>query len=109
MKRQNGIFFIIIVILFLVSAVINLSQPYFINFESPRIPLINKNISIYWSFKGINPKLYLEPLQINRDLSFRKGLDLQGGTSVTLRADMKGIPQDQRDNALESAKTVIER
>ncbi len=39
----------------------------------------------------------------------KKGLDLQGGTSITLQADMKSIPADQRDNALESAKTVIER
>lgn len=41
-------------------------------------------------------------------LHFRKGLDLEGGTSITLKADMKGILPDERDNALESAKTVIE-
>ncbi len=41
--------------------------------------------------------------------NFKKGLDLEGGTSVTLRADMKSIPSAQRDNALASAKEVIER
>lgn len=42
-------------------------------------------------------------------MSFRLGLDLQGGSSITFLADMKDIPQSERDSALESAKTVIER
>lgn len=37
------------------------------------------------------------------------GLDLQGGTQLILQADMSAISADQRDNALESAKEVIER
>ena len=44
-----------------------------------------------------------------QNLRFRKGLDLEGGTSITLQADMKNILSDQRDTALESAKSVIER
>src|SRR6266581_1519838 len=53
--------------------------------------------------------LPLKALHITHDFSFRKGLDLEGGTSITLRADMHDIPQSQRDDALDSAKTVIER
>jgi len=109
MRSRNSIFFAIIIILSLVAVIINLSQPYTINFESPKIPVINKKISIHWSIKGINPNYYLGPLHLQRDFSFKKGLDLQGGTSITLKADMKDIPLSQRDNALESAKTVIER
>ncbi len=45
----------------------------------------------------------------SKDLSFRKGLDLEGGTSITLRADMSEIAKDQRDSAIEAAKTIIER
>jgi preprotein translocase subunit SecD len=48
-------------------------------------------------------------LSINPNLKFRKGLDLEGGTSITFRANMSDIPVAQRDNALESAKEVIER
>ncbi|HKC14679.1 MAG TPA: protein translocase subunit SecD [Patescibacteria group bacterium] len=48
-------------------------------------------------------------LPIVKQLNFRKGLDLEGGTSITLRADMNNIPSSQRDTALESAKNVIER
>lgn len=46
---------------------------------------------------------------LNEKLKFRLGLDLEGGTSITLLADMKDVPPDQRDNAIDAAKTVIER
>ncbi len=44
-----------------------------------------------------------------KSLSFKEGLDLAGGTSITLKADMKNIDQSQRDKALEGVKTVIEQ
>lgn len=47
------------------------------------------------------------PLKINPSFTF--GLDLQGGTSITLEAQMKDIAGKDRKDALESAKTVIER
>lgn len=37
------------------------------------------------------------------------GLDLQGGTELILEADMDKIPLQSKDNALESAKQVIEK
>jgi len=48
-------------------------------------------------------------LSFTKSLSFKEGLDLAGGTSLTLKADMKSIDQAQRGKALESAKTVIEQ
>ena len=105
MSRQTSIYFICIITLSIIALVINLSDPIYIKYKSPKLPGINKTININWNFKGIS----LAKLGIHRDLSFRKGLDLEGGTSVVLRADMKDIPKDQRDNALESAKTVIEK
>lgn len=44
-----------------------------------------------------------------RDLSLRKGLDLQGGLQLTLEADMSEVPEGDRVQALESARAVIER
>jgi len=44
-----------------------------------------------------------------KSLSFKKGLDLAGGISMTLKADMSKISLNQRNSALDSAKTVIER
>lgn len=109
MSRRNNIYFIIILFLAVITILINLTQPFSIKFNSPNIPIINKKISINWTFPGINPKLDLGPIHLERDLSFRKGLDLQGGTSVTLKAEMKDIPEAQRNNALDSAKNVIEK
>lgn len=98
MKRQRGIYFLIIVILSIFAIIINLSQSFSFNYKS-----------IHLNFKGIDPNFYLGPLGIHRDLLFRKGLDLQGGTSVTLKADMSGIAESERNNALDSARVVIER
>ncbi|MBI5123284.1 protein translocase subunit SecD [Candidatus Roizmanbacteria bacterium] len=92
MKRINLPRFLIS-LLIVICLVINLSQPFAINIGS-----------IHQKFSGIK----LDKI-LHRNLSFHRGLDLEGGTSVTLKADMSGIPQAQRDSALDSAKTVIER
>jgi preprotein translocase subunit SecD len=63
------------------------------------LPRINK----------FDPYFFLRSFIGSKDLSFRKGLDLEGGTSITLRANMTGISKEQKATALESAKTVIER
>ncbi len=48
-------------------------------------------------------------LSFTKSLSFKEGLDLAGGTSITLKADMKNVSQAQRDMALAGVKTIIER
>src|ERR1700676_3928312 len=37
------------------------------------------------------------------------GLDLQGGTQLTLQADMSSIPADQRDTAMKGVVNVIQK
>lgn len=97
MKRPNWmLIFILVVTIF--AIVINLAQPYKFKIGSTE-----------QNFSGIPLSQTLEKIGIQRDFSLRKGLDLEGGTSITLRADMKEIPQSQRENALDSAKAVIER
>lgn len=44
-----------------------------------------------------------------RDLEIKQGLDIAGGVSVLLDADMSQIPEADRDAALNSLKDVIER
>lgn len=53
--------------------------------------------------------LLLQKIHISSTFPFQEGLDLAGGTSITLQAKMDKIPKDQRGNALDSAKDVIER
>ena len=47
--------------------------------------------------------------EFKRDLDVKLGLDLKGGTSLTLKADVSDIAQSDRDKALEAAKEVIDR
>lgn len=44
-----------------------------------------------------------------RPMDAKLGLDLQGGVQLTLRAKMDNIPNEDRQSALDSARTVIER
>lgn len=108
MRKFTTRFFIFILIIIAVTLFINLSQPYPIAIDT-KIPFINKQVSFHYTFQGINPRLITGPLGMKRDLSFKKGLDLEGGTTIVLRANMKDIPQKQRENALNSAQSVIER
>jgi preprotein translocase subunit SecD len=66
--------------------------------------------NVHFANKTFNfdPSSIFSTLKINKVLTFREGLDLKGGTSLVLRADMKNIPSDQKSSALNSAKTVIE-
>jgi len=44
-----------------------------------------------------------------KELPFNLGLDLQGGTQLIYEADVSGIAEADRDDAMESARDVIER
>ena len=52
---------------------------------------------------------FLRPLKLNSQIAFRRGLDIEGGTSMLFKADMTGVSAGQKADALKSAKTVIER
>ncbi|EKD65043.1 MAG: Protein-export membrane protein SecD [uncultured bacterium] len=58
---------------------------------------------------NFDPQRILRPFIGPNDLSYRLGLDLEGGTSITFKADMKDIAQDKRDGAIDAAKIIIER
>ncbi|MEK7570989.1 MAG: protein translocase subunit SecD [Patescibacteria group bacterium] len=96
--KQNRWFFILILFLTAISLLINFSQPY-------QIKAFGTTISI----PGLAPSTYLGFLSLKPDFSLHEGLDLAGGTSVTLRAEMDDIPDARKQAALDSAKEVIER
>ena len=66
--------------------------------DIPTIQLFGKTIS--------HPKINNGFLQ--RDLEPKLGLDLSGGVQVVMSADMSAIDEQGRDDALESAKNVVE-
>ncbi len=73
-----------------------------------KVPLFNKEISVHKTFSGFNPDLILRPLHIQKNFEFVKGLDLDGGVSITYKADTSKVANDQKQSAVESAKNVIE-
>lgn len=53
------------------------------------------------------PNIHLGSFQ--REINVRLGLDLQGGTSLVYRADVRQIPEADRTSALNGVRDVIER
>lgn len=48
-------------------------------------------------------------LSFTKSLTFKKGLDLAGGTSLTFKADLSDVGSAQKGKALDGVKNVIER
>lgn len=88
MKLQRNIF--LIILLTALALVIDAPKNYQVGNFVISSPSIN-----FGSFK--------------RELIIKQGLDLQGGTEVTLEADMKDVAQGDRQDALDSAKEIISR
>lgn len=55
------------------------------------------------------PNLTVGSVKFAPDLSYRLGLDLQGGTSLTYKVDMAKVPAAAREDAFAGARTVIDR
>lgn len=86
----------LIILLTLLSIFIDLPKEILVNKQRIQLPTLSPNIT-------------LGPIRVSRNFEFKKGLDLAGGTSIVLRADMKDIDESQRMAALDSARVVIER
>lgn len=103
MKRPK-LFFLFLVALTILAIFIDLPK---FSFVTPQLPIVNKKVAV--SYPGFGIHINAGSLQIQKDFPFVEGLDLQGGTSITLQADMKGIPASQQADALSAAQSVIER
>lgn len=66
-------------------------------------------VSLLISLPKIPLKIHIKNFKWEKDFSIKLGLDLAGGTHLVLRADMAGIPEEDRDTALSAARNVIER
>ncbi|MBI4080603.1 MAG: protein translocase subunit SecD [Candidatus Levybacteria bacterium] len=108
MRKRPTFLFIFILFISLIAFLINSPKEIHLP-EKILLPGTQTAISLPKKIQLVDTQSLLRFIRVERNLSFRKGLDLEGGTSITLRADMRSVPNDQRKNALESAKTVIER
>jgi preprotein translocase subunit SecD len=101
-KQHSRLSLFFVGILTLLAVGVNVSAPVPFNFTWTN-PFTKQSVPVHYQYPGI-------PFITNlRDLSFRLGLDLQGGSSITFKANMNDIPQSQRDDALSSAQAVIEK
>jgi preprotein translocase subunit SecD len=97
MKKTPRSLFWLIIFLTLTSVLINLPK-----IENLTIPPWKKGITL-------DSNAILRSIGVKKELEFRKGLDLEGGTRITYKADLKTIPQAQKSAALNSARMIIER
>lgn len=93
-SRPSGFLVLVIIFVTLLTFLINVPSS---------IEIGGKSVQL------VNISTLLSPLGLSQNIEFRKGLDLEGGTSITLQADMADVPSASRKDALESAKEVIER
>lgn len=103
-KLFIGIIFVLSVFLLIVD------WPVKINLNSVHIPFVTKPKKLAnITYDPANIQLKIGTLTLQRNLSYRLGLDLQGGTRLTYRVDMRGVKKEERTQAFESARNVIER
>jgi preprotein translocase subunit SecD len=100
MKLQTKFFFIVLLVI--ATVIISFPKNVPIKFN-----LFGKNIDIKLSSPEIH--IRLGNSSFDRNLDIKKGLDLQGGTELVLRADMSNVADSDKQNALESAREVISR
>ena len=101
MLKNPRIILISIIILTLAAVVVDLPKvPLDFSLGPVKVDRILSGPKIDTTIFGFN---------IKRDLDVKLGLDLRGGTSLILKADMSDIPVGERDKALDAAKEVISR
>lgn len=81
----------------------------FINLPEFQIKLDKFGVNFDRTFGGYSIDWNVGNWRFTRDLSIKKGLDLAGGVRAVLQADMSGIAEQDRMQALDSAQLVIER
>lgn len=91
-KNRNRWTFVVIIVLTVAAVVISGSNYY-------------NQSSAYLADKTNQ----LIKLPVVKDVPFRLGLDLQGGTQLVYQADMSNISESERASALEGVRDVIER
>ena len=100
-KNPRRVFFLLLLLtVFLVA--VDLPENYRLKFQIG-------NVTVDRFINPISFRFRLFGAEVNKTFQTYLGLDLSGGTHLVLEADMKDIPSQDRESALESAKQVIER
>src|SRR4030043_1183415 len=101
MKKPIRLFFAIVVLALLALYV-----------DLPTTIPLNISIgSFHLQHTFIRPSLRVQvgPVRLFKDLTIHQGLDLKGGTHLVFEADMSGIEEKDREDALRSSEEIISR
>ncbi len=106
--NRPKLFILIIFLASILFLIVNSPVPFAFNEIS--LPFTNKKIDIPdVAFDPNDVTFGIEPFGISRDMSYKLGLDLQGGTQLTYHVDMAEIASEDRDSAFNSVRDIIER
>ncbi len=108
MKNNPRLILFLITLLTIVAGVLVLPPTQPVKITTPKLPGLNRQFTLTLPLYGSTVDVSWGNNHFVKQFPFRKGLDLAGGTSVTMKADMSKISPDNRDSALAGAKTVIE-
>jgi preprotein translocase subunit SecD len=102
MRNKTIRVFLLIALLTTVSLYIALPKKISLNFK-----LFNQQVEQEIEIPPLDVTILGRRIQ--KDFELKKGLDIQGGIEVVLRADMGEIADEDRETAIESAREVILR
>jgi len=102
MKKKKRIWLRLFVILVLLIPAILVDLPNF-KVEIPK-PTVKTDKNAPYVHLGVSGTLYT----INNDVNLKRGLDLQGGSRLVYVADLSKIADEDKVNAMDSLKRVIE-
>ncbi len=102
--RQKRSRKILLLVVFLLGLTILIDLP-----KNLQIKINKGPIKIDTKISSPEINFQLGDFKFQRDLTVKKGLDLQGGTHLVLEADMNNISEENREQALASARDVINR
>jgi protein-export membrane protein SecD len=71
--------------------------------------LIAASLVVFGGYYNKAVSIYKLPLPLVKDIPFRLGLDLLGGSQLTYDADVSAIPAGEQRSAVEGARDVIEK
>src|SRR3989344_4764867 len=104
--RNSKIFIACISIVTIILMMLDL--PGKLDLRSVKVPFIEKNkLVANFVFDPSNINVNIGNIKIHKDLSFKLGLDLQGGTQLIYRVNMKDVKSSERKDAFESAINLI--
>jgi len=86
------------------------SLPFKFSLGDLSVPFLGNSFNLEnVGFDPKSAKIGILGFSIERDLTYKLGLDLQGGTQLTYEVNMSEVAQEDKDNAFDSVRGIIER